>query len=309
MHCNAVGKTYLATINTEWSMIDPIQIFLLSEMNYSSEETLRIELSEHISDRTGQFSVIETCDASHIKSLIIQQEDYDRYEHRKVDERLVIIPESISRLIAVETIKINACITELPVALSKLNNLKLLDLTGCYNLSSIHDKIAEMKYLKIKSGDIISRASAVVFIKVPETGITPEVFSTIRSASQKKIEQLLIRQKPYPRREAFALPDEIIDFTELKMLCITGNLSSLPMWIANMRTLRSMTLNCSDLKALPSSIGNLSNLTSLDLSVCDNLKSFPSSMQNLPHLTTVKLSWCSFESIPSGIEYLREVTF
>ena len=31
-------------------------------------------------------------------------------------------------------------------------------------------------------------------------------------------------------------------------------------------------------------------------------------MQNLPHLTTVTLHRCLFESIPSGIEYLKEVT-
>ena len=60
-------------------MIDPIQLFLLSEMNYSSEETLQIKLPWYTSYRTHQvFSVIEKCDASHIKSLIIQQDDYDR---------------------------------------------------------------------------------------------------------------------------------------------------------------------------------------------------------------------------------------
>ena len=116
-------------------MIDPIQIFLLSEMNFSSEETLPIELPEFTDNGTNQaFSVIETCDASHIKSLIIQQDNYDRYVPRYYREELVIIPETISRLVALETIKIDAYIEELPVALSKLNNLKLLDLTGCYNL-------------------------------------------------------------------------------------------------------------------------------------------------------------------------------
>ena len=74
MHCDAVGKTYLAKINKERSMIDPIQIFLLSEKNYSTEETLRIELPYYTRDGTDHgFSVIETCDASHIKSLIIQR--------------------------------------------------------------------------------------------------------------------------------------------------------------------------------------------------------------------------------------------
>ena len=95
---------------------------------------------------------------------IIQQDEYDGYvPDYYVPTSLVTIPETIRRLVAVETIKINACINELPVVLSKLNNLKLLDLTGCYNLLSIPEEILEMKELKIKIGDIIARASQVVF--------------------------------------------------------------------------------------------------------------------------------------------------
>ena len=177
-------------------MIDPIQIFLLSEMNYSSEETLRIKLPKYTDDRTGQeFSVLGNCDASHIKLLIIEQDNYDGYV-QGYDNQLVIIPNTITRLVAVETITINASIRDLPHVLSELNNLKLLDLTGCYNLLSIPEEILEMKDLKIKIGDLISRASEIIFIKVPPTEITPGVFSAIRTAKEKKIEQLIIRQMP-----------------------------------------------------------------------------------------------------------------
>ena len=329
-------------------------------------ETLRIELPSFSRNRTGQkISVIAECDATHIKSLIIQQDNYDRYIPGYSSDRLVIIPETISRLIAVETIKIHACITELPVALSKLNNLKLLDLTGCYNLLSIPEEILEMKDMNIRIGESISRASEVVFITVPSIGIITEVFSAIRTAKEKKIEQLIIHQMTpifsYDRQEGFELPDEIKELHELKLLSITGNVSSLPSWIGNMSTLRSLavinsrlrylpsgignlsnltSLNLSEcsnlvslpesignlsklttlnvtchepyvampLRELPKSVGNLSNLTSLDLTRCSNLNCFPSSMQNLPHLTNVKLTECYFMSLPSGIEYLKEVT-
>ena len=60
-----------------------------------------------------------------------------RYVAYFSNDLLLIIPETISRLGAVETI--------IPVALSKLNNLKLLDFTGCYNLLSIPEEILEMK--------------------------------------------------------------------------------------------------------------------------------------------------------------------
>ena len=150
---------------------------------------------------------------------------------------LLIIPETISRFVAVETVKINACIKELPLEVSKLTNLQLLDLTGCYNLLSIPESILKMKDLKIKIGDVLSRASDMIFITVPETGITPEVFLQIRTAKEKKIEQLIIRQVPSPGYrqfpEAFKVPDELKDLTDLKMLSITGNVSSLPSWVGN----------------------------------------------------------------------------
>ena len=84
-----------------------------------------------------------SCD---VTSLIIRQAQYDVYVPYYSNDKSVIIPETISRLVAVETIKINACIEELPVALSKLTNLQLLNLTGCYNLLSIPDEILEQDF-------------------------------------------------------------------------------------------------------------------------------------------------------------------
>ena len=280
----------------------------LRKMNYSSEETLRIELPWYTRNRTGQkFSVIKKCDVSHIKSLNVQQDKYDRYVQYSVP-RLVMIPEIISRLVAVETIKINAFITELPMAISKLNNLKLLDLTGCYNLLSIPEEILKMKELKIKIGDIISKASEILFIPVPWTGITPEVFSKIKSANEKKIKQLIIRQTPYNQTE-FEVPAEIKKFNELEMLSIAGKVSSLPSWIGNMNSLCSLTVSYSNLVSLPSSIGNLSNLTSLNLSECHNLVSLPSSIGNLSNLTSLNLNGCwTLKSLPETIGNLSNIT-
>ena len=83
-----------------------------------------------------------------------------------------------------------------------------------------------------------------------------------------------------------------------------GSLSKLTtLTLSSCRSARGMAL-----RELPESIGNLSNLISLNLSGCSYLIYFPSSMQNLPHLTNVKLTDCHFESIPSGIEYLKAIT-
>ena len=77
-----------------------------------------------------------------------------------------------------------------------------------------------MKDLKIKIGDFISRPSEVIFIKVPENAITQSVFSIIRSANAKKVNQLIIRQlffkSSYEPQEEFEVPDGLKDLNEQK---------------------------------------------------------------------------------------------
>ena len=169
-------------------------------MNYSAEETLRIELPWYTRNGTDQeFSIIEKCDVSHIKSLNVQQDHYDgylQYYYYYVRNSLVLIPETISRLVALETIKIDACIEELPVALSKLANLKLLDLSSCYNLLSIPDEILEMKDLKIKIGDVTSRASEVVFVKVPKTESQQKSFQRLDQLKKRRLNNSLFVRPP-----------------------------------------------------------------------------------------------------------------
>ena len=62
---------------------------------------------------------------------------------------------------------------------------------------------------------------------------------------------------------------------------------------------------CSSL-SLPQSIGNLSNLTSLNLSDCYNLESLPSSIGTLSNLTSLNLSRCgNLSSIPTSLSHLK----
>ena len=206
---------------------------------YSPEESLQIELPRFASTSklelreqdTQAFSVIEQGDVSRIKSLVIHQDGYYHYEH--IDSHLsVIIPEIIGTLTAVETISISACVEGLPTQLSRLTNLRLLDLSGCYNLLSIPECVQEMTNLKIQIGDVVSEASAVVFIDIPRTGITTSILSVISSSKSKNIEQLIIgqsrRQNPEPER--FELPDRIQELKELKTLSAQGNLSCILDW-------------------------------------------------------------------------------
>ena len=80
--------------------------------------------------------------------------------------------------------------------------------------------------------------------------------------------------------------------------------------IGNLINLTSLDLRwCYRLVSLPSTIGNLANLTFLDLSRCDNLTSLPTSLQSLTHLKTPLLI-ADILPIPSDMdwsEFKREV--
>ena len=65
-----------------------------------------------------KLSIIDTCDALHIKSVVIHEEDYPSSFYSNVYPST--IPPTICRFVEVETISISAYITELPVEMSLL---------------------------------------------------------------------------------------------------------------------------------------------------------------------------------------------
>ena len=103
------------------------------------------------------------------------------------------------------------------------------------------------------------------------------------------------------------------EVTELDLSECT-NLESLPENIGNLTKLTTLNLSCPlglkmSLRELPESIGNLSNLTSLNLSGCESFVSLPSSIGNLSQLNTLDLTYCSsLESLPESIGNLSNLT-
>lgn len=80
-----------------------------------------------------------------------------------------------------------------------------------------------------------------------------------------------------------------------------GDLTSLPASIGELKELTDLELQgCRQLQSLPSTLSSLTGLTKLDLRRCKQLESFPPSLGKLPKLTELRLDGCSmipFEDI------------
>ncbi|KAG0600427.1 hypothetical protein M758_11G033300 [Ceratodon purpureus] len=89
-----------------------------------------------------------------------------------------------------------------------------------------------------------------------------------------------------------------------------NSLESLPTSIGNLSLLTELDLSyCTRLKSLPNSIGGLSLITELNLTCCKGLKSLPEGIGGLHKLQVLKLWGCeSLESLPTSIGSLSMIT-
>ena len=120
----------------------------------------------NIERHAESLSLLDKYNPIDVKCLIIHQFNYDTYCFRN-DHPVITIPDSISRLCYLEEICIAARVETLPPSISKLSRLRILDLTGCYNLVNLPGSIRAMPNLHIKFGSILSKASNVVVIGWP----------------------------------------------------------------------------------------------------------------------------------------------
>ncbi len=108
-----------------------------------------------------------------------------------------------------------------------------------------------------------------------------------------------------------AMPKKFLKGIEnLKVLDLSKcQLKSLPREIGNLRQLTHLNLHgCDSLPFLPKEIGNLRQLTHLDLRRCWRLKSFPKEVGKLTRLIYLDLSQCyHLEKLPKSIGYLQSL--
>jgi hypothetical protein len=87
------------------------------------------------------------------------------------------------------------------------------------------------------------------------------------------------------------------------------NLTTIPEGLGNLSSLTSLNLSyCTSLTTIPEGLGNLSSLTRLNLMDCTSLTTIPEGLGNLSSLTRLNLMDCtSLTMIPEGLRNLSSL--
>ncbi|CAK7328812.1 unnamed protein product, partial [Dovyalis caffra] len=217
---------------------------------------------------------------------------------------LVKVPLSIQHLDKLIDLDLRHC-TSLISLPSKINSRRLmtLNLSGCSNLKKCPEVARKLAYLNLN-----------------ETAIQ-ELPQSIGDLSE------LVALNLKSCQRLGNLPENIFLLKSLLIADISG-CSSISRFPDFSRNVRYLYLHGTAIEEIPSSIGGLTELISLDLSGCNRLKNLPSTISKLASLEKLDLSGCSsitefpkvsgnirelyldgtaIREIPSSIECLSEL--
>ena len=219
---------------------------------------------------------------------------------------------------------------ELIKLISKLPNLKILDLSG-YRGEYLPDEIAELTSLEqliLKYSSLESLPNKIYELKNLsvlsltenyELDSLPEGISRLKSLKSidlsacdelqgfpdgffqlTQLEELLLYST-----ELYS--DEIGSLKKLKKLSLSGDLYEIPVWIFDLKELTELCLNEVALSEIPSEIGELTKLEYLDLGFNERITKLPDSFGNLTNLKHLSLTCCSLQSLPESFVNLTQL--
>ncbi|CAP53772.1 type III secretion system effector protein [Xanthomonas campestris pv. campestris] len=132
-------------------------------------------------------------------------------------------------------------------------------------------------------------------------------------AASHNVASLDLSYLPLPR-----FPEQTYRFGHLQDMSIAGaGLLELPESISDLANLRTLTLSQNPIGALPASISRLGELQELTIFSCPNLTELPEHLairntagqrEGLVKLRTLTLSRTGIRSLPSSLEYLKDLT-
>ncbi|XP_049386094.1 disease resistance protein Roq1-like [Solanum stenotomum] len=189
-----------------------------------------------------------------------------------------------------------------------LSGIRELHLAGCEILESIPDTIQNLSFLEISDCNKLATLPNSLFesqqledLEIHRCSGLVKLPSSL--GVQKNLLGLVI-----DRCENLKLPSSI-QMESLEDLTISNypKLDTFPQINGDTHCLSELSLNSTGIREVPSSIGNLSGLTQLNLDGCEDLVSLPDSICNLMNLQQLFLSGCKkLEKLPENIGDLQE---
>ncbi|THG06972.1 hypothetical protein TEA_022887 [Camellia sinensis var. sinensis] len=200
--------------------------------------------------------------------------------------------------------------------LSKHHALEKLILERCISLTTIHKSLGDMttlRHLNMRGCyNIVDFPNDVSGLKHLEILILSGC-SKLKELPQdmrgmNSLKELLIDGTAIEK-----LPDTIFLLTKLEKLSLDRcqSLKRLPQCIGKLGSLRDFSLNGSALEDMPDSIGSLGNLEQLSLMWCKSLTVLPDSVGNIKSLTKFWLNSSSVKELPTSIgslAYLKDLS-
>ena len=244
-----------------------------------------------------------------------------------------IIPRDAAGLKQLTELKLenlDADAYELIQLISKLPNLKTLDLSG-YGGESLPEEIVEItsleqlilkyssleklpnKIYELKNLSVLNLTENYSLDSLPEGISRLESLKSIDLSGCYEIQSLpddffqLTQLEELQLYSTELYSDEIGSLKKLKKLSLSGDLYEIPVWIFDLKELTELVLNEVALSEIPSEIGELTKLEYLDLGFNERVTELPDSFGNLTNLKHLLLTSCSLQSLPKSFINLTQL--
>lgn len=238
--------------------------------------------------------------------------------------------EGLKQLTELKLENLEADAYELIQLISKLPNLKTLDLSG-YGGESLPEETVEItsleqlilkyssleklpnKIYELKNLSVLNLTENYSLDSLPEGISRLESLKSIDLSGCYEIQSLPDDFFQLTQLEELLLhgteiySDEIGSLKKLKKLSFSGDLYEIPVWIFDLKELTELVLNEVALSEIPSEIGELIKLEYLDLGFNERVTELPESFGNLTNLKHLLLTCCSLQSLPESFINLTQL--